>query len=174
MYQVKKSHSCRLTVGVDLFEPYLEICKKQMIHDELVHADIRRLPFKSKSFDIVLLMQVLEHLEKADGEKLIEAMEDIARMQVIISTPVGSFKWGKHENNPYNEHKSAWSPDEMRRRGYAVTGQALRHGVEPFAHLPTILFQLSSAIWLPVNPIAHFFPEIASNMVCIKNLKNCN
>lgn len=146
MRQVNKCHRWGLTVGVDIFAPYLKECKKQMIHNEHVCADIRKLPFRRKSFDIVLCMQVLEHLEKGDGENLIEAMEEIARSQVLISVPVGGFKFHGYDNNPYQEHRSSWTPGELRRRGYLVTGQALRGGVEPFSHLPRIINQLSAII----------------------------
>jgi len=84
------------------------------------------LPFKPKSFDIVFCGQLIEHLEKEDGWKLITRMEEIARKQVIITTPVGMYKTvTKHRDNPYLEHKSAWHPDELKALGYKVRGSGL-------------------------------------------------
>ena len=64
-------HGRFVTVGIDGFEPSLEQCRRDGSHDTLVLGDIRPLPFNEKSFDIVLCLQALEHLEKKDGELLL-------------------------------------------------------------------------------------------------------
>jgi len=60
------------SVGVELFEPYLEESKKMKIHNEYILADIRKVEFKPKSFDCVLALDGLEHLTKKEGLSLIK------------------------------------------------------------------------------------------------------
>ncbi len=50
------------SVGVELFEPYLQESKKRGIHNQYIKADIRKVEFGSKSFDAVLCLEILEHL----------------------------------------------------------------------------------------------------------------
>jgi cyclopropane fatty-acyl-phospholipid synthase-like methyltransferase len=80
------------SVGVELFEPYLMESKKKKIHNQYIKADIRKVEFEPKSFDAVVVLDVLEHLSKEDGYKLIEKMERWARQKVIIFTPNGYVK----------------------------------------------------------------------------------
>lgn len=54
-------------VGVDIFLPYIKSCHREKIYDACVLADIRHLPFKKKTFDAVLCIQVIEHLPKIDA-----------------------------------------------------------------------------------------------------------
>lgn len=56
------------TIGLDAFDPYLKHCKTCGIHDTYIQADVRSLPFTDNSFDSVICLEVLEHLEKEDGE----------------------------------------------------------------------------------------------------------
>ena len=45
--------------------------------------------FPAKSVDTVFLVDVIEHLEKAEGQRLLAATEAIARSQVVVFTPLG-------------------------------------------------------------------------------------
>ncbi len=71
----------KYTVGVDIFKDYIEISKKKNIHDEYMLLNILDIDSKipSNSFDCVILMDVIEHLEKVDGIKLIRKMKKIAK-----------------------------------------------------------------------------------------------
>ena len=113
-------------VGADLFEQYLKECKRQGTHNEYVLCDVRKLPFKNKSFDTVLCMEVLEHLDKEEGERLLLAMEGLARRQVILSTPVGKYEQKPYDGNPHQQHKYIWRPAEMKGLGYKVRALGIR------------------------------------------------
>ena len=49
------------SVGVDLFDPYLQESKKKAIHNEYIKADIRKVEFELESFDAIIAIEVLEH-----------------------------------------------------------------------------------------------------------------
>ena len=50
-------------------------------------CDIRELPFEDKSFDCVLVYEVLEHIPFEDVESVLEKLARITRKYVIISIP---------------------------------------------------------------------------------------
>ncbi len=110
------------SVGVDLFEPYLEESKKKAIHSEYIKADMREVEFESKSFDAVLCSEVLEHLIKEDGYELIEKMAKWARNKVIITTPNGYLWQDGFADNPLQEHKSSWRVEDFQQLGFKVKG----------------------------------------------------
>ena len=59
-------------VGVESFKPYLESSKRKKIHDQYLLADVTKVKFKPRSFDAVILIDVLEHLDKVQGENLLK------------------------------------------------------------------------------------------------------
>lgn len=120
MQLIKIRMKPKRTVGVDLFEPYLSEAKKKQIHDEYIIADARKLPFKNKSFDVVIALQILEHLSKKDAWKVLDKMEEIARKQVIVATPIGEMYHPAVDDNPLQLHKSEFQPKEFKERGYKI------------------------------------------------------
>lgn len=120
MELLKVGHKFDKTVGVDLFKPYISETKKKKIHDNYVLQDIRKLDFPDKSFDVVMALQVLEHLEKKEAWKLVAKMEKIAKRQVILATPIGYMHHPHTDNNPHQEHKSAFQPEDFEKKGYKV------------------------------------------------------
>jgi SAM-dependent methyltransferase len=159
-------------IGLDLFRPSLENAKRRRIYDELILADARYLPFKSRSIDTVLAFDLIEHLNKSEGKSLIKSLENIACRQVIIFTPVGFLPQQCFEGNPYQEHKSGYSPKDFKRyyiRGIRGIGFITRVG--HFYWTKSILGMISLALGLLTQPIAYIIPKIAFQMICIKKLK---
>jgi len=115
------------TIGFDAFKPYLKECRKDKIHSSYVQGDVRHLPFTDRSFDIVICLEVLEHMEKGDGEKLLKELERMAVKQIILSTPVGKYQQGVFDGNPHQEHKYIWNLAEMQEKDYQVKGVGLRN-----------------------------------------------
>jgi SAM-dependent methyltransferase len=164
-----------IRVGADIFEPHLKECQMQGTYDELVLCNVLMLPFQIKSFDIVVCLDVIEHMEKEEGRRFITYLEKIARKQVIIDAPVGICKQKPLEGNPYYEHKSTWTAIDFKNLGYTVRGfgvyglygeQGLRFRLPRVIAIPfcSFVFVLSS-------PFTFFFPSIAGDMVCTKKLR---
>ena len=164
------------TVALDIHLPYLKECKRY--YDECILCDARALPFRPKSFDIVLCTQVIEHLDKEAGWGLITEMQKIARRRVLISTPVGTYKNRPPSWSPYLEHKSAWLPDELKALGYHVRGSGFRGSIVVVKLLRLILPESTRALGIKLiftlsaiaNPVVYFLPKLAGNMVCVKKL----
>jgi hypothetical protein len=77
--------------------------------------------FPRKSVDTIFLLDVIEHLDKEQGLKLIDAFKAIARHQILIFTPLGFIPqehpdgkdaWGL-DGGKWQEHRSGWTPDDF-------------------------------------------------------------
>ena len=53
-------------------------------------ADIRNLPFKNKSYDVVLACEVLEHIPWKDVDKALMELHRVSKKYVVISIPYAS------------------------------------------------------------------------------------
>lgn len=120
MKMIKVRMRVKKSVGVDLFKPYIEIGKKFKIHDKYIISDVRKIKFKDKSFDVILALQVLEHLKKEDAWKVVDKIEKIAKKQIIIATPIGKMYHPMEDNNRLQLHKSGFYPEEFEKRGYRI------------------------------------------------------
>lgn len=75
-------------VGLDFHKPYILKSKKSLIHDDYVLGDAKVLPFKPNSFDCGVATEVLEHLPKHEGSKMIDEMGRVAK-KIMLTTPNG-------------------------------------------------------------------------------------
>lgn len=93
--------------GVEAFRNY-----KNPIHDYIynkIYYDniidvIDNLPI----YDIILLIDVLEHFTKVEGKFLIQKLCEHINKSIIISTPLYPDKQKDYIGNVYEEHKSRW------------------------------------------------------------------
>jgi len=108
------------SVGVDIFAPNLPIARDKGYYREVLQCDVNYLPFGPKSFDSVVCVEVIEHLEKQAGQELLRNLEGIARRQVIIMTPWGFDELKERHDNVHLNHLSGWLPDEFTSMGYEV------------------------------------------------------
>jgi len=78
---------CKKIIGVDAYEPYLKFLVKKGI--EVMKWDLRviPLPFKDKSVDVILLLDVVEHLKCGEALALMDEAERIARKKVLVLIP---------------------------------------------------------------------------------------
>jgi SAM-dependent methyltransferase len=156
-------------VGIDIFKPYLEKSKRKGVYQDLILGDVRFLPFKENSFDAIICLEVLEHLEKQYGEYLLSELERVARKQILLTTPVGRYELHPFEGNPYQEHKHIWSPEELKEKGYnKVRGVGFRGmgGEQSLAfHLPCFLQPFRCGIYSLGTLFSYFFPKISCHMV---------
>ena len=165
-------HDC---TGIDGYQPALDAAQKAKTHHKFVIGDIRNLTsvFPKKSFDACIALDVIEHLSKEDGFRLIESMESVARKRVIFLTPNG-FLPQRHQSRGYmQEHLSGWSAKEMTQRGFKVIGMLGPKGLRGEFHrikrtprffwgLVSLFQQLSST---------RQDPKSAAAILCWKDLK---
>jgi 2-polyprenyl-3-methyl-5-hydroxy-6-metoxy-1,4-benzoquinol methylase len=107
--------------GVDIFKPYLELHRSSGLYDNCVLADITKVEFVNNSFDAVVCMDVLEHIDKKEGIELLEKMKRWGE-KVIITTPNGYVGWYAADGNIHQNHKSGWFIEDFTSQGYKVRG----------------------------------------------------
>ena len=66
------------------------------------------LPFKNKSFDTVLLPDILEHVDYANAEKILKESKRVAK-KVLISVPTPTGKWFDNPEHRWKPTKEAFS-----------------------------------------------------------------
>ena len=121
---IKNLSTNHYSVGVDIFEPWLNKSEVEKIHDKYYKLDVLKLDskFKEKSFDCVIALDLIEHLTKEQGYELLEKMEKIAKKRIVIFTTNGYNPQHESDNNPWNVHKSGWTIKEIEQQGYNVIG----------------------------------------------------
>ncbi len=147
-------------VGTERFFPYINLSKRSRKYEGVIACDLGHLPFRPKSFDAVLCIEVLEHLRKSEGEKLLEEVEELSKRQIIFSLPVGWEPSKEYDGNPLRRHQSEWSIREFLKRGYKVHGQ-YPAGVD-------FLYWVSHVV--PLYLLVYNFPRFSSHILCHKEL----
>lgn len=131
------------------------------------------LGFRSKSCDAVLALDVLEHLTKKDGLKLVKSMEKIAGKTVVIFTPNGFIHQFEHNGNVFQVHQSGWTVKEFKDMGYEVKGiNGLKFLRKEEAHIrfrPRKLFGIIADV---SQKFTYYFPNLAYQQLCVKKLHN--
>ncbi len=118
MRKIRSRMSVKYAVGVDIFKPYLTECRKKGLHNKYILSDVKKMSFKSNSFDVVIALQILEHLSKKDAWKVLTNLEKIARKQVIVAMPIGECFHSEKDHNIHQLHKSSFYPSELAKKGY--------------------------------------------------------
>lgn len=86
LLKLKETSLCnKKIIGVDLSRPALSVAQKTLSNCKFYNANIINLPFKNKTFDLVLCLEVLEHLRHP--HLAIRELERVARKYIIYSVP---------------------------------------------------------------------------------------
>jgi len=72
---------------------------------------------KPVGIEAVYMFDVIEHMEKAMGLRVLQLAQEVAQYQVAIFTPIGFMtqtydKWGLGEDS-WQLHRSGWMPEEF-------------------------------------------------------------
>ncbi|MGQ4876435.1 MAG: class I SAM-dependent methyltransferase [Promethearchaeia archaeon] len=162
------------TVGVDIYQEYIDLSKKQGIHDDYFCYDILKIDeiIEPKSFDCILLLDVIEHLNFKDGLKLLLKMEKIAKKKIIITTPNGFLPQKEYHGNPYQIHKSGWNTFIFKRLGFKVYGyfglKFIRGERGKIKLKPINFWRLISDL---SNKFIKYLPYFSFKLCCIKEFK---
>lgn len=161
------------SVGVDGYEPLLQQARAHRTHDEFVSCNATDLEsrFSPKQFDCCVALDLIEHLSKESGLKLIKDMERIASKKILLFTPNGFLPQKSHEGD-LQKHLSGWTAEEMRALGFtvigmhgwkALRGEQHRHRLRP-AWLSGIVSALSHVLYTRRHP------SQAAALLCVKSL----
>lgn len=167
------SKKLEYSVGIDGFQPSIDKSRIKGIHSEYHLGNVLKIDeiFPAKSFDCVVALDLIEHLEKDQGLQLIAAMEKIARKKVIIFTPTGFQEQRAYDGNEYQIHRSGWEVGEMQKSGYRVVGI---NGWKPLRGERAEMKFSPKKLWYGISLLTQFLtennPEYAYQMLCIKQM----
>ncbi|MEM2180850.1 MAG: class I SAM-dependent methyltransferase [Nitrososphaeria archaeon] len=160
-YLINTSHKPpSFIVGGDLDIKNIMYAQKKQVYDDVLLFDGRYLPFRDASFDIVLALEVIEHMEKLEGYKLLNEAERVSKEKVIVSTPLLGARYWYSEK----EHISRWTVSDLHSKGYIVRGI----GFSFFGHFTT--YRLAFAL----APLAYYIPWMSYILLAWKNLRRKN
>lgn len=161
----------RLT-GLDAHVPSIERAREQRTHDEFVvgqATDLDRL-FQPSAFDAVVMLDLIEHFEKEAGLQLINTAAKIARKKLVVFTPSGFQPQPPTDDNPWQQHRSGWTAEELESLGFHVIGtngwKPLRG---PFAAFRRPAF-LSSRVSALSESLVQEHPRHAYALFAVKDL----
>lgn len=178
---LQRCPNIKYSVGVEPFLPYLNLSKRRKIHSEYIAKKIEDLDFPKKCFDAVIMIEVIEHLQKKTALEIMKKASLWAKKKIIISTPNGYLDQKELDNNPLQKHLSGWDYKTMKQMGYTSYGLAGLKFLRRENDDPTMGDNLMSSIkfkpkffWFIVATISqiftYYFPLLAFELFSVKKI----
>ena len=98
--------------GIEVCPDYITPIHKYL-YDELYIGLAQDVLPAVQSYDLIHMGDVIEHFSKPDGMNVLEVLYNKAKLGILIVTPVGKYPQEGTTENPYQEHKSVWSPRDL-------------------------------------------------------------
>lgn len=159
-------------VGIDGFFPNVQKAIQNGCYRTVIHGLLPLLPFENQSFDSVLLIEIVEHMEAGKDLQLIQEAKRVARRRVILSTPnFPTPRPGHKTMTGYNEmeaHLSFLSRRTLRRLGFRLYGAGLRRGPKEWRRILYRLHLLKfydNRFRIGLRNISYWFPCLSENVV---------
>lgn len=115
--------SCSEYVAIEPHQEYVDHLAHWGRATRIVVGDAFRLADEQRADTTVLLLDVIEHMERADGEKIRNLLEEFEH--AVIFTPLGWYEQGEESpdcwglNGGYwQKHRSEWQPEDF--KGWTV------------------------------------------------------
>ncbi len=166
-------------IGVDIYEDGLKKAEGRKIYKKLIKGDIltsvQFLNKLSKKYDVVFFSQVIEHISKKRGEKVLNEIEKLSRKKIIVGTPRGFMKQPREflGDNPHQIHESGWEVEDFRSRDYKVFGIGFAPIWSEFGLARTknkLFFVFYTFTAYLLSPVIYFFPGLGAGLLCIKEI----
>lgn len=163
-YLIRRLRKPLLLIGVDVEPSYLKTCKQHQIYDSLILASASSLPFREKIFDYIVATEIIEHLSKQQGEKMLTELSSLSKGKIILTTPNGYVRQ-QPCNAPKSEtHMSGWVARELRSWGYKVRGIGLRGTSSLRSERSLMVYGFLSFL---STPLTFFLPELSGYIIAV-------
>ena len=111
--------------GIEIFEPYVQDLQR-MIYDEIMIGDACEIMTTLNNYDLIICVDMLEHLEKERGKEFLVDMKKVGRVSIVI-VPIVPPSQGTMYGNPHEAHISMWEEEELSPFGEVI--RILNHWV---------------------------------------------
>lgn len=115
-------------VGIEVWAPYVVGADalaggNRDYYDHIEVGDARELEsfIEQERPDTVFAFDVIEHMTREEGERVIKMLARLAKREVLVSVPIVPYPQGAIHGNSYEEHKHDWTPQEME----SIGGQSI-------------------------------------------------
>ena len=99
--------------GIEVYENYITPYHRY-IYNEIIVGDILNLVDKLENYDIILMLEILEHLKKEDGAKILQLIKNKSIKLLLTSFPrTFSGKEGYDWPNIHERHLCLWTKSEL-------------------------------------------------------------
>lgn len=110
-YYLLKDHYPNMKfIAIEIYQPYVQNFMLRNFYDEVIIGDFTKVDLPPA--DCVILGDVLEHVSKNEAIKAFKKI-NVFYKHVVLSIPWGTSRGGPALGNPYEEHKSFWTFDEV-------------------------------------------------------------
>lgn len=166
LIRVTKDLSGSKLIGLDMNEEYLRFVKKHKVYDKTIKHKLPEIPLKDKSVDFVLCNEVIEHLPKSQGKKLLSEIDRVCKERAIVTTPNIFFL---NEKDKYiDEHHSKWSAADFKSMGYKTYGVGIKIPI----HYSSRFMKIKHILNYVLTPISFVLPDISEYLICTKDFNN--
>ena len=97
--------------GIEIWQENIDKYKLEKKYNKIINDDFSKMPGLPIA-DCIILGDVVEHLEKYIAYNLLRRIIN-QYPHVVISIPIGEYVQGPLDGNPYEEHKSYWTYEEI-------------------------------------------------------------
>lgn len=104
--------------GSELSETAMHFCREQLPRANLLHLDIVQNDESGLSYDLIILVQVLEHLK--DDLAALRKLKTMCRGYVLISVPGGELDDHAKKNGHYRHYTKDGLVQKMEQAGFRV------------------------------------------------------
>lgn len=152
-------------IGVDINPEYIAFCKKFNVYDKLLKKDVEKLPFGKNSVDLLICSEVIEHVSRRKGVKLLNQVDNIIKEggRAIITTP--NIEIETVIRTGADTHHSHWNVSDFRKKGYKVYGIGIKIPVSRNKWYTKLVLALGHAF----TPISYIIPSVGGFLIAIKD-----
>lgn len=108
-------------IGIEVFEKYKNPCWG--LYNEVIISTVEEfLKVNRRTFDMVIMTDVIEHFEMRKGVEVLEGLKRVIRSKgvLLVSTPGVWFEQGPAHGNEHERHRSSWTEADFRSLGFGI------------------------------------------------------
>lgn len=103
--------------GIEGHAPYVTDLHRAVYDEILIGDALELVPHLTRRYDVALLIDVFEHIERAAGARLLDAVRRVSS-SVLVSVPVHYWPQGADFGNELERHRAHYTPRDLRGLGF--------------------------------------------------------
>jgi len=137
--------------------------KKFIVYDDVILCYIRKLPFRSDSFDVAVATEVIECARKGEGFQFVEDLKRITKGRILLTNPARGR--GVRDEKPslgreYLHYLSAWDVEDFKKTSFNVRGVGFR-----FLRLSSRMRYIPTCLAILFTPISFYVPKFSGFLI---------